>query len=97
MSDLQPILYRSDSAAASSGAPIFNDQWEVVALHHAGVPRTDFDGNYLTQDGRIWDESMPVSTLAWAAQEGVRTSRIVSLIEEMHLPGASDLFGQDPW
>ena len=32
------VHYRADTEAGSSGSPVFNDQWEVVALHHAGVP-----------------------------------------------------------
>ena len=27
--------YRADTKPGSSGSPVFNDQWEVVALHHA--------------------------------------------------------------
>ncbi|MEL6105150.1 MAG: trypsin-like peptidase domain-containing protein [Planctomycetota bacterium] len=30
------IHYRTDSERGSSGAPVFNNQWELVALHHAG-------------------------------------------------------------
>jgi endonuclease G len=32
------VHYRADTEPGSSGSPVFNDQWEVVALHHAGVP-----------------------------------------------------------
>lgn len=31
------IWYESDTAPGSSGAGVFNDQWQVVALHHSGV------------------------------------------------------------
>ncbi|MFJ1567897.1 trypsin-like serine peptidase [Streptomyces erythrochromogenes] len=31
------VHYSADTARGSSGAPVFNDQWEVVALHHAAV------------------------------------------------------------
>ena len=30
------IRYRTDTDRGSSGAPVFNNQWELVALHHAG-------------------------------------------------------------
>lgn len=30
--------YEADTEPGSSGSPVFNDQWEVVALHHASVP-----------------------------------------------------------
>jgi endonuclease I/V8-like Glu-specific endopeptidase len=30
------LHYMTDTAPGSSGSPVFNDEWEVVALHHAG-------------------------------------------------------------
>lgn len=34
----QFLHYETDTEPGSSGSPVFNDQWEVVALHHASVP-----------------------------------------------------------
>lgn len=34
------IQYVSDTAVGSSGSPCFNDNWELVAVHHAQVPAT---------------------------------------------------------
>ena len=33
------LHYVTDTEPGSSGSPVYNDQWEVVALHHSGVPR----------------------------------------------------------
>lgn len=33
------IRYRTDTEPGSSGSPVFNNEWELVALHHAGVRR----------------------------------------------------------
>lgn len=33
--DARVVQYQSDTEAGSSGAPVFNDGWELVALHHA--------------------------------------------------------------
>lgn len=32
------VTYSADTEPGSSGSPVFNDQWEVIALHHASVP-----------------------------------------------------------
>jgi endonuclease G, mitochondrial len=44
------LLYETDTQGGSSGAPVFNDEWELIALHHWGQPfleRVDADGNAL--------------------------------------------------
>ena len=38
--------YETDTEQGSSGSPVFNDEWEVIALHHSGVPRTNAAGTY---------------------------------------------------
>ena len=32
------LWYTTDTQPGSSGSPVFNNDWYVVALHHAGVP-----------------------------------------------------------
>ncbi|PDT64517.1 DNA/RNA endonuclease [Bradyrhizobium ottawaense] len=32
------LLYETDTDHGSSGSPVFNDSWELVALHHFGEP-----------------------------------------------------------
>jgi V8-like Glu-specific endopeptidase len=71
------LRYESDTREGSSGAPVFNDQWEMVALHHGGVPATDDDGFELARDGRRWTEEMGEEALAYQGNEGARVSRIV--------------------
>lgn len=71
------IHYLTDTKPGSSGSPVFNDQWDVVALHHAGVKKRDSQGNVLATDGRIWQPDMGEEKIAWVANEGVRISGIV--------------------
>ena len=77
------LWYMTDTAPGSSGSPVFNDQWQIVALHHSGVPAKDAAGNWLTVDGHIWDSAtMDESRVKWIANEGVRVSCIVQDVEK---------------
>ena len=88
----QFLHYHTDTAPGSSGSPVFNDQWEVVALHHSGVPKRDNQGNLLTTDGRVWQPWMGEHRIAWEANEGARISRIVAHIKACNLNAAERVF-----
>lgn len=49
------LHYQTDTEPGSSGSPVFNDQWEIVALHHAGVPAPDHDafGGVINEGVRV--------------------------------------------
>ncbi len=79
------LHYETDTAPGSSGSPVFNDQWEVVALHHSGVPRRDENGNILARDGKIWTENMGEHRVDWLANEGVRVSRLLKHLKSQNL------------
>ncbi len=81
--DLLPQFahYTSDTEPGSSGSPVFSDLWEVVALHHSGVPKTDAAGNLIAKDGTIWTQGMDPKNLDWVANEGVRVSSLVQDIK----------------
>ena len=72
------VWYLTDTSAGSSGSPAFNRFWQVVALHHSGVPKKDSQGRTLTTDGKVWDASMDESMIDWIANEGVRISVVVA-------------------
>ena len=84
------LHYETDTAPGSSGSPVFNDQWEVVALHHSGVPRKDANGRYLAIDGSLWTSAMGEQRLDWKANEGVRISRVVRALREMPMTGTAE-------
>lgn len=71
------LHYRTDTEPGNSGSPVFNDQWEVVALHHSGVPDTDQEGRVLRSDGKVWQPDDGDDAVAWKANEGVRISSIL--------------------
>jgi endonuclease G len=75
------LWYQSDTAQGSSGAPVFNDSWQMVALHHSGVPRTDDQGHWLLKNGQPAGPDAEDGDIDWRANEGIRASRIVTYIE----------------
>ena len=79
------LHYQTDTTPGSSGSPVFNDGWEVVALHHSGKPAVDSKGNYLSEDGSVWSPDMGLDRIKWAANEGVRVAAIVEFLAEQRL------------
>lgn len=71
------LWYQTDTLGGSSGSPAFNRFWQVVALHHSGVPKTNAQGKWLTKDGRVWDQTIDESQIDWIANEGIRISSVV--------------------
>jgi endonuclease G, mitochondrial len=66
---LKTVLhYVADTQPGSSGSPVFNDQWEVIALHHWGEPFTQVT----LPDGRPAQKDV---------NEGIRVSAIVAALE----------------
>jgi endonuclease G, mitochondrial len=61
------IHYTTDTEPGSSGSPVLNDQWQVVAIHHKAIqaPRKRGDGG----------------EIRWLANEGVRVSAIFNHLE----------------
>ena len=72
------LWYEADTSQGSSGSPVFNDQFQVVALHHMGVAKRSEDGkHYLDIDGKIIEPKngkIDVSRIKWIANEGIRIS-----------------------
>ncbi|MEQ8787579.1 MAG: endonuclease [Pirellulaceae bacterium] len=77
------LHYAADTQQGSSGSAVANDVWQTAALHHAGVPNRDALGRILLIGGQPWDgSSNTVDQIHWIANEGVRISRIVDLLQQ---------------
>ncbi|WP_428675146.1 DNA/RNA non-specific endonuclease [Reyranella sp.] len=72
--DNDVLWYSTDTNPGSSGSPVFNNDWFVVALHHAGVPEK--------RNGVV--QSNPDGSTKWIGNEGIRVSRIVQTLKEAH-------------
>ena len=68
------IHYETDTEPGSSGSPAYNDQWEIIALHHSGVPELNPDG----------------TVQRWIANEGIRISRLMADLKLRQLSAAQD-------
>lgn len=58
------LHYLADTEAGSSGSPVFNDEWQVVALHHWGGPHRQ--------------QTLNGQPLRTDVNEGIRISAIVA-------------------
>lgn len=81
------IWYETDTAPGSSGSPVFNDQWQVVALHHMGIGNKNEAGDYLDKDDQIIPKingKIDERTIVWIANEGIRVSVILNDIFQIY-------------
>ncbi|HAD13282.1 MAG TPA: hypothetical protein DCF33_12695 [Saprospirales bacterium] len=76
------LWYEADTSQGSSGSPVFNDQFQVVALHHMGVPKRSSDGKHFVdkEDKPILPENGKIDTrrIVWIANEGIRISKLTA-------------------
>jgi endonuclease G, mitochondrial len=68
--------YTADTEPGSSGSPIFNDQWDVVAIHHQAIGDRDDQDRPLNKQGEIWTEDQGEDARMWIANEGIRISAL---------------------
>ncbi len=78
----QFLHYTADTEPGSSGSPVFNDQWEVVALHHAGVP-VPGNGN---GNGQFINEGIRVSRICKFLREALLPPAQRALLDELFAP-----------
>lgn len=86
-------FYTCDTDRGSSGSPVFNSRWEVIALHHASVPETNEKGKVATKSesrgGMTLEQALQhPEDVSWIANEGVRVSRLVAGLKALELDPA---------
>lgn len=81
------IVYESDTLPGSSGSMVVAlGTGEIIALHHAGLPRTDSQNRILTRSGAIATASTPDEEIDWIGNEGIKISRIINALKDSALP-----------
>lgn len=74
----QFLHYATDTEPGSSGSPVFNDQWEIIALHHSSVPAPDHG-----ELGGWVNEGLRVSRLLMFLRDQEYPSEQRALIEQI--------------
>ena len=74
------LRYTADSDYGSSGSPVLNTKWELVALHHAAIAKDTNQGNQTQQDNGQSESKIEV-----VAQQGVRICRIIEDLKKESL------------
>jgi endonuclease G len=77
------LYYQTDTTPGSSGSPVFNDDWEVVALHHSGYAKRNAENQILARDGRVWTENMGEDEVDWIANEGIRVAALLKFLNSV--------------
>lgn len=72
------LHYAADTEPGSSGSPVFNDQWEVVALHHASVPVPEQE-----ELGGFVNEGVRISRVCRAVREALLSPEQRALADEV--------------
>lgn len=79
--------YEVDTEQGSSGSPVFSDQWEVIALHHSGVPKTNTKGEWIKMDGSVFKKGDNPGSIHWIGNEGIRVSALINYLKSLSLDG----------
>jgi endonuclease G len=76
------LEYTTDTSVGSSGGPVTNDQWQVIALHSAGVGKKNAKGQYIDKDGIAIlpddDGTIDGNRVVWIKNKGTRISVIMN-------------------
>jgi endonuclease G len=78
------LHYETDTLEGSSGSPAFSENWELVGLHHAAIPKMR-DGKVIATDGSLWVDGMGDDKIHWIANEGIRVSSLLKHLNGVRL------------
>lgn len=83
------IHYLTDTEPGSSGSPVFNDQWELVALHHSGVPHPEKKNEWIANEGIRISAIVTFLTEKYAAFSPGEQKLIRSILPDVQFPDSS--------
>lgn len=68
------LYYTTDTEKGSSGSPVFNRHWQVIALHHGSVATTEIDHRSGKPRKVVANEGVRVSRLLTGIKSGVNVA-----------------------
>jgi len=86
LDDAVRFIYKTDTAPGASGAPVFNDSWQLVALHHRSEQARDAAGQEIDINGAPVTAATPDRLRNWVANAGIRVSCLVTHLRALDLP-----------
>jgi endonuclease G len=72
------LIYETDTQGGSSGSPVFNDRWELVALHKGAESARDSSGREIDINGLPVADDTPDRDRVWVANRGIRVSALIA-------------------
>jgi endonuclease G, mitochondrial len=79
------LIYRTDTKHGSSGSPVFNDEWQLVAVHQRAESARNADGVEVDSLGRPVTDDTPPHLREWVANAGIRVSAVVNHLRDLPL------------
>ena len=79
------LVHSADTLSGSSGAPIFDQSWNIIGLHRSGILDTDEHGHVIRRNGgRFQDEQDLLRNeheAVWIANLGTRSGAVRTRLE----------------
>jgi endonuclease G len=85
--DARYVTYETDSEPGSSGSPVMNDAWELVALHSRAESARNDKNEPIDIGGQLVTDDTPESRRVWVANKGIRVSAIIADLSARTLNG----------
>lgn len=83
------LFYKSDTELGSSGSPVFNDEWQLIALHSAGVGKKNANNQYVDSNNQVIPVvkgKVDATRIVWECNRGYRISAIMNHLDSPDNP-----------